>query len=214
MIQVVIIFNNKYLMYFKIIGYLSLKQLNEIKFHLDITSHLYNKYPPWQYRIDLESKILAILGNQKLDLQKHHSGKNSIKLFVTDPLKSSPIHKDGLLAQSCLNICIDSNPEDWIRWWNDQLDNIYSQEVIQNGERSSRNLQTGPVTEIINWVCEFRPRPGCVYLLNVDKYHSYYCAGPNQRKVIQIKFAGRPSMTDLDNLLIRDQLNFNCIPTN
>lgn len=191
-------------MHYKILGYLDDQQLSALRSQLDRHSVDWPEYKTWDFFTDLELDIKSLFGDQPLDLQRGPTGRPSVKLFRTSPGQNAPIHKDGMRARSAVNICVDSNPTDWIRWWADSIEDQFAKKVVdwQGAERQSRNLDVASVVDLGFWIDQFRPLPGCVYAINTDVYHSYYCGGPGTRRVIQTKFQGWPY---IDQLL--DQLD-------
>lgn len=191
-------------MHYKILGQLTEPRLAELRSVVDYTTPDKAKRHLWDYMPNLEPLIWDILGPQHLELMDVN-GKPSIKLFYTQPGRWSPIHKDGLQNLSALNICLDANPKDWVRWWNDEVaqrQGMVSQTVADPAnERHSRVIEHGPITKIGGWIDEFRPSAGCVYVLDSDTYHAYYSSGPEVRRVIQLKFKGWPSVDRLLSVL-------------
>lgn len=197
-------------MYYHLLGQLDHSFFADIKTLLDQQQITWtNRDQTWDYSPALVDTLRSILGAQSCDLQLDSQGMYSVKLFFTRPGQASPIHKDGLRAQSALNICVDSNPGDWIRWWDDSIRDQLVEHTVDQQQRASRNLRSGPVDQVSGWVCEFRPRPGQIYLVNTDRYHAYHCAGPRPRRVVQTKFRGWPSIQQLKHSLSLDLIAMN-----
>lgn len=198
-------------MHYKILGYLNDQQLIRLRSQLDQRCLIWPSHKTWDFFTDLELDIQSIIGSQPLGIQRGPTGRPSVKLFRTTPGQNAPIHKDGLRARSALNICVDSNPGDWIRWWPDSLEDQFKKDTVEygdQGERHSRNLSTGRVKDVTGWSEQFRPSAGCVYLINTDRYHTYHCAGPLTRRVIQTKFQGWPYIDQLIDQLDHSEFRF------
>ena len=124
------------------------------------------------------------------------------KALVSTPDHGFRIHKDEPGTLCALNVIVNCNPTDWIRWYDeayiDSIAKVENIELMKNGKpMRSRNIQITAydyipyVDEVIN------QQPGDVYIVNTDKYHSFKCEGPDTRIVIQTKFSHCPSIEDL-----------------
>lgn len=199
-------------MYYKILGTLTSEQLEELRSQVDKTQTQWAQHCLWDYTPELEPLVSQLIGDQPCEILRVLEGRASVKLFYTRKFSSSPIHKDGLRARSALNICVDSNPGDWVRWWSDDLltrpDVSEDTLTFGQGQRHSRNLRTPLVSTVEGWQAEYRPQPGEVYVINTDAYHTYYCAGPHPRRVIQTKFEGWPTYDQLLDQLDPSQFRF------
>lgn len=150
-------------------------------------------------RIEFDQKIINKLKNLfkdvKLTIQKNHQGILVQKAFYSDSGITYPIHRDGFRCMSALNIAIRTNDNDWVRWYDsnliDQLGQTNSQTNSQGN--STRNTDIKNI-ESVNYLCEFRPQKGEIYLINVDRFHTWHCGGPDYRLVIQTKFEGFPDI--------------------
>lgn len=159
----------------------------------------------WNYFPEIEHYLTFILGDQKLKISRNEKDLASIKLFVSDPDDGMGLHKDGLKNKTAMNICVDANPDDWIRWYDDDVENSYEKEIAKRFDGkilASRNLLCDDWKNLDRHIAEYSPEPGELYLVNTDVYHSFYCSGPNKRRVIQIKFEGWPDIDTVEKNLI------------
>lgn len=129
--------------------------------------------------------------------------KPNQKAIVSAPGHGFRIHKDEPGVLCALNVVIQCNPSDWIRWYDESyIDSIAEVELIDivaGGGKplKSRNIHIkkyGPVPYIDQLTDQ---QPGDVYLVNTDKYHSFRAIGYNHRMVIQTKFWHYPSIEQL-----------------
>lgn len=103
-----------------------------------------------------------------------------------------------------MNICIVSNCNDRIRWYDDSIENLYQKEIASRFDGkilSSRNLICDDWKDLDGFIDEYCPEPGELYLVNTDVYHSFFCSGPEKRQVIQIKFEGWPDIETVEHNL-------------
>jgi hypothetical protein len=150
---------------------------------------------------------------------------DNVKVFVTPPEKLSTngqigckyIHKDGVDKKCALNLIINCNPNDWIRWYSDE-------EILKN-QQGQEKLKLNPPQlnvalhsrDVLN-ISDIEPVPyienvsnqqvGDFYLVNTDVFHFFRNGGDNYRLVVQTKFAPNPSIEDLYNRIQEVGLNF------
>jgi hypothetical protein len=130
------------------------------------------------------------------------------KMFVTLPGQGYHIHKDGANKFVALNVIVDCNVNDWVRWYNkDTISEYKNIETEWNDTVKNYSLNI----DIENWedvpfAVEARHRPGDIYLVNVDEYHSYKNNGDTIRIVLQSKFAQNPTMDDVRNKILNNRL--------
>lgn len=141
-----------------------------------------------------------IFCNNNLAIQKKENGEFVQKVFYSPPGQGFRIHKDGIWCKSALNIAISANSSDWVRWYNEEFIKKLSRCVAVNNEwnnyGASRNTEIYQYDEI-PFEDELRIETGDIYILNVDKFHSFKCNGPNTRIVMQTKFEGFPTVEEL-----------------
>lgn len=125
------------------------------------------------------------------------------KIFITLPGGSHVIHKDGIDKKCALNIAIDCNDSDWVRWYDrDALleaggkEDLYKGEYTNGRTAYSRNIYLENYREA-EFIEEAKHTPGDVYLVNTDVYHSYCNNGTVPRIVLQTKFSVNPSIDDV-----------------
>lgn len=163
----------------------------------------------WQYFPEIENYLLYLLGEQKLKIAKDDNNLSSIKLFISEKNHGMGLHKDGLKNKTAMNICISSNQNDWIRWFDDDIEACYEKEISSRfGGKilASRNLLCDDWRTLDKHIFQCCPEPGDLYLVNTDVYHSFYCAGPEKRIVVQIKFQGWPDIETVEEQLLLDNI--------
>lgn len=141
----------------------------------------------------LHQEFLKIFENNELEVQ--FRGNQPIqKGFYSDPGHGFRIHKDGIQCKTALNIAISCNPDDWVRWYDEEYINSISElSVVQGKRMSSRNIDIMDY-EDVPFIEERRNTVGDVYLVNTDVYHSFKCLGPEPRIILQTKFEGFPGI--------------------
>ena len=150
---------------------------------------------------------------------------HNIKVFVTPPehlstngqLGCKYIHKDGVDKKCALNLVIDCNPEDWVRWYSDE-------EIFTNQKGQMKAMFNPPALnvalhsrDVLN-ISDIEPvpheqelteqQPGDFYLINTDVFHFFRNRGKKFRLIVQTKFAPNPSIYDLDKRIQEVGLNF------
>ena len=130
------------------------------------------------------------------------------KVFYTEPGSGFTIHKDGVKCRSALNIALQANKGDWVRWYDDELISGIStyEPQLHNVGIYSRDTNIENYGEI-DFVDELHVETGDVYVLNVDKFHSFKCVGPHPRMILQTKFRGYPSFEDLSKSLLNNSFS-------
>lgn len=135
------------------------------------------------------------------------------KVFVTSPGCSYPIHKDGYDKKCALNVAIDCDPADWVRWYN--VEDILSaggteyldQGKYHNGAQFySRNVRIDNF-ENVPYIEEAHNQVGDVYLVNTDVYHAFKNNGTTDRLIIQTKFKDNPSIEEVYNTVLSIGIN-------
>ena len=170
---------------------------------------------------DLISQFYKILFPDEF-IVKYLADSNS-KIFISPPNKGCEyIHKDGLDKKCALNVVIDCNPTDWVRWYDD--DEVFSkggklETVVQlrwPGVVDER-IQAWPtrkITNLLNYqlldhVEEYTGQtPGDFYLINTDVFHFFRNVGTNYRLVIQTKFSQNDPIEELYEYVQQIGLNF------
>ena len=163
-------------------------------------------------RIEFNEQLINYLKTiiiSDLEVQKNvdNMGTRWIqKAFFSSPDYVYPIHRDGLKCRSALNIIVDCNPDDWTRWYIDSAVDEQTKKMItiekSNGISSRETDLPRDIIETLEYDDQFHGKPGDVYLINVDSFHTWYCSGPNDRIVIQTKFRGYPTFDNLIELFV------------
>ena len=164
----------------------------------------------------LHRKYLEIFENTELKVQYWKEESRHIqKAFVISPGNGLRIHKDGLKCKAALNIAIQCNEEDWMRWYDDAIVTSTGKEVLSNYGYSGSPTRHIAIDdyESVDYTEELHVSEGDVYIVNTDVYHSSKCVGPKSRIILQTKFAGWP---DFDTILksLSNKSFKNLIPTN
>jgi hypothetical protein len=160
-----------------------------------------------KFNNNIQEIFSEIFSNNKLKIQTKNNGENVQKVFYSMPGHGFRIHKDGIRCRSALNIAISSNPSDWVRWY----DEVYIEKISRCNVTDSSRYNFGLSRNIdireyenIPFEDELRVETGDVYILDVDKYHSFKCNGPNARIIMQTKFENFPSLEDLNKQISID----------
>ena len=124
---------------------------------------------------------------------------NQTKVFITPPgERNIYIHKDGIDKKCALNVVVNCNPTDVVRWYSDE-------EIEKHGGRIELNMpHEGFYSRQVRTIQDYRgiscieqvtnQEPGNVYLINTDVFHAYMNIGTGWRFVIQNKFSKNPSI--------------------
>lgn len=163
------------------------------------------KYQWIEFDNYLNSEFLKIFKNKNLKIMWDHKNEKWIqKAFFSPPGHGFKIHKDGIKCRSALNIAIQANPDDWTRFYDESLINSLSETQVNlnsgknagNTVGSSRNTTIENYEEI-EYVDELKTETGDVYIIDVDKFHSFKCNGPDDRIIIQTKFKDFPDFNTI-----------------
>lgn len=164
---------------------------------------------PGFQRVEFDSDLLAYMQelfiNKELKVQRTIDNTRQVqKAFYTTDGTIYPIHRDGLRCKSALNIAVECNDTDWVRWYNDDVISSLSDAVSMIGANgaATRNTTIEDI-ESVPYVEQYVPKPGEVYVLDVETFHTWRCKGPKPRIILQTKFEGFPSYTDLKRSLQR-----------
>lgn len=146
-----------------------------------------------------------IFENNFLEVQKYYVDgieKRVQKVFYSEKDKGFRIHKDGLHCKAALNIALSCNPEDWVRWYDEDYINSICPEmrILNQDIKKSRDVEIYDY-ENVPFIEEIHNEEGDVYLVNTDVYHSYKCLGSNPRIVLQTKFKDYPTIEYLHSML-------------
>lgn len=155
-------------------------------------------------------------------VSKYLTTKNT-KLFITPMYqKNSFIHKDGLDKKCALNVVIDCNPTDWVRWYSDDEIKAHDGNVFvgEDDRWPGQTVKTPNVTWGVRRVTNLtyngltpleeltNQRPGDFYLINTDIFHTFKNEGNNYRLIIQTKFDQNDSIEEVYAKLQETGLNF------
>jgi len=170
---------------------------------------------PLAYRIEFLSTSIIERFHKLLFPKEFNSTQFSInhsKAFISPPGTGCKwIHKDGIDAKVALNVVINCNPTDFIRWYSDEEINrqggVVSQPIGTN--IASRDLTSISNASDIPYVEEVtNQKIGHVYLINTDAFHYFKNQGNNYRVIIQTKFNSNPSIEELYKKIQKTGLNF------
>lgn len=169
-----------------------------------------NNYQWIKFNNRMHKLFSEIFSNDILKIQTKDNGENVQKVFYSMPGHGFRIHKDGARCKSALNIAISSNTSDWVRWYDEELIKNISKCTLVNSERNNYGLSRNTDIhkyDIIPFEDELRVESGDIYILNVDKFHSFKCNGPNPRIIMQTKFENFPSLEELNNRISVNNFN-------
>jgi hypothetical protein len=172
-------------------------------FLAEITERKISNIPYQWIQFDdyLHNEFLKIFSNTELKIQLSSDKTMHIqKAFYSAPGHGFRIHKDGFKCRSALNISISCNPGDWVRWYDEDYINNIATIDYSNKLGKSRNTDIYEY-ENVPFIEELRTEPGDVYVLDVEAYHSFKCIGDNPRIIVQTKFEGFPSFTEINKSL-------------
>lgn len=195
-------------MFYKILGNLEPTIVDQLELMI---MKLHNPSEKGFQRIEFNNDIIDFLKNIFLNipLEVQYNGPRLVqKAFYSDPGFTYPIHKDGIRCMSALNIAVSSNENDWVRWYDNELiNNLGNTEELRGKGGVTRNT-TIKNPEAVKFIQEYIPKRGDVYVLNVDKFHTWHCSGPKHRIVIQTKFDGFPDLKTLFAVLKEHKFNY------
>ena len=148
---------------------------------------------------ELTDYFLSMFINRDLKIQESAAGDRKIqKAFYSDSGVNYPIHKDGSECRSALNIAIDCNDSDWVRWYdNDLITSMVGEPTAQTGLRGTSRNTTLIDTDNIAFLEEYIPRRGEVYIVDVSTFHTWRAYGTSPRIIIQTKFKKFPDFNML-----------------
>lgn len=149
----------------------------------------------------------------------------NVKVFVTPPEQLSEngqlgckyIHKDGVDKKCALNLVVDCNPEDWVRWYSDEEILVKHQGQLRtrvnprhlNVAMHSRDVLNIEDVEPVPYIEELtQQQAGDFYLINTDVFHFFRNRGTKFRLIVQTKFYPNPSIEDLAKRIEEVGLNF------
>ena len=153
----------------------------------------------------LNNEFLKIFSNTELTIQYSERGRVQ-KAFYSDPNHGYRIHKDGFNCKSALNIAISCNSDDWVRWYDEDYINSISTLEYSNKLGKSRNTNIYNY-ENVPFLEELHNEIGDVYALDVETYHGFKCIGDKPRIIIQTKFDGFPSFSEINESLSKKSFN-------
>lgn len=194
--------------YFKKIGTLPTPVIDKIKEKILKKIDKSKNYQWVLFDQLMNEEFLEIFSCNDLKIQFKKTDDGSLipiqKAFISSPNSGYGIHKDGIHCKSALNIALSSNYNDWIRWYDDAyILNLISNNKAQVNILNTINVKSRDVNiidyENVPYLKELRVVTGDVYVLTVDKYHSFKCNGPNIRIILQTKFEDYPELETLIN---------------
>lgn len=126
------------------------------------------------------------------------------KAFYSPPSSGWKIHKDGIDCKCALNIALQCNETDWVRWYDEDYINELAETRLNThaagNKGNSRNVDI-EAYEDVEYIDELVVEPGDVYLVNTDVFHSFKCGGPLDRIIVQNKLRFNPSMEEACRVL-------------
>lgn len=202
---------NKLIMKYHLLGKLPLDSVEFFKREILKRKSSNIPYQWIQFDEYLNGEFLKIFTNCELKIQISADGLRPIqKAFYSDPGHGFRIHKDGLRCQSALNIAVSCNPDDWVRWYDEDYINDRYQSVTKTNVFKAKGSSRDVVIEeyeTVPYVEELHNQIGDVYVLDVDSYHSFKCNGDEPRIVIQTKFDGFPKLEAIYNSLSKNSFS-------
>lgn len=157
---------------------------------------------PTTYRIVQLEKSIATQFHKMMFSESFNNEQFSIghsKVFISPPGTGCRwIHKDGIDKKCALNVLVECNPTDWVRWYDDIPEGNITQPIGTNiASRDLTNIKfpetITPNEEVTN------QQPGDCYLINTDVFHYFKNQGNNYRLLIQTKFSPNPSIDEVYN---------------
>lgn len=179
--------------------------LQRNKKHNPNVRHINDSYQWVHFDDYLHNEFLKIFINTDLKIQWwKEKDRPTQKAFVVEPGAGMRIHKDGMHCKAALNIAISCNPNDWVRWYDEDTINSLGNVVARNdGEASSRNVDITDF-ESVEYTEEVHNSEGDVYIVNTDVYHSFKCNGTDPRIIIQTKFDKWPDFETVKESLTKN----------
>jgi hypothetical protein len=196
---------------YKFLGQIPVEVLDEIK--QEILSRVAEA--PTAYRIvsidlNIVKRFHALLFPESFNTS--NISVNHSKVFISPPGTGCRfIHKDGIDKRCALNVIVECNPEDWVRWYSDSEIERRGGKIIQPAHtviasRDITNISTPTEIPFIQQVTA--QRPGDMYLINTDVFHFFRNQGSNYRLLIQTKFSPNPSIEEVDQRIQQVGLKF------
>lgn len=183
-------------MNYKFIGKMSPSVIEEIKsFVIRAYSKVVPRYQFIMFSPEVTEKIQALIFPDNFE---NESVKlRDTKVFVTPPGVGFGLHRDGPDRLCAVNVVIECNDADWVRWYSDS--DIQAAGGVEVAYPNSRNIVNLPKFEELPFEEEVTNQsPGDVYLLDTDKLHSFKNNGLNTRFVVQTKFSINPTFDEVD----------------
>ena len=184
--------------------YYKLGKLNEVVVQEMLQAILLKSEPSKGYHwIEFDDNLNQmwnnIWKNKELKVQRWND-KWIQKAFYSPVGKGWKIHKDGINCKLALNISLQSNDSDWVRWYDEEFINQVANIDMSKGNQGKGHSRNIPIDEYhdLPFIEELKVEDGDVYLVNTDVFHSFYCGGPKDRVIVQTKFEGNP---DWDTVL-------------
>ena len=112
-----------------------------------------------------------------------------------------------------MNISISCNPDDWVRWYDeDHINSISTVKYLNSNKTGETRYTAIKEYENINFAEELHNEVGDVYIVDVDTYHSFKCLGNKPRIVIQTKFENFPNFETVKESLMKNSFSnlINC----
>jgi len=183
-------------MNYKFLGRLPVELLQDIK------TEILKKVDeaPTTYRIVQINHDVAVQFHKLLFPENFNNDEFIVdhsKVFISPPGTGCRwIHKDGVDKKCAINVLVECNPTDWVRWYNDIPEGKITQPTGTNiASRDLTNIRfpetITPDDEVTN------QQPGDCYLINTDVFHFFRNKGSNYRLLIQTKFSPNPSIEEV-----------------
>lgn len=141
-----------------------------------------------------------------------HISVNHSKIFISPPGTGCRfIHKDGIDKRCALNVLVDCNPTDWVRWYSDAEIAQLGGKIEQPTETTIASRDIRNITKAVDipYIEEVtNQQPGDIYLINTDVFHFFRNQGSKYRLLIQTKFNSNPSIDEVARHIHQIGLNF------
>ena len=126
------------------------------------------------------------------------------KAFYSPPSSGWKIHKDGIDCNCALNIALQCNDTDWVRWYDEEYINNLAETKLNTRSAGSKGNSRNVAIEAyedVEYIDELVVEPGDVYLVNTNVFHSFKCGGPQDRVIAQTKLRFNPSIEEAYKIL-------------